>query len=158
MILLKLDPIKGDSKVDGHDGWITCDSLQLGVGRSITTSGTGADRDTSNPSFSEVTITKSTDKASSDLFMAAICGKSEGKAEIEFIQTGGTAAKPQVYLKYVLEGALVSSFSLSSGGERPVESISINFTKISMQYNAFSGDTVTTGDEKKWDLSLNNTY
>ena len=152
MILLKFaTAINGDSVVDGHEKWITIQSLQFGVGRAITTSGGGADRETSNPSFSEVTLTKSTDIASADLFMQAVCGKSLGKAELHFIQTGGADKKQQVYLKIELTDAIVSSYSASSGGERPSESISLNFTQI-------SGDNVTTGTAKKWDLSKNATF
>lgn len=159
MILLKFaTQIKGDSIVDGHTDWITIDSLQFGVGRAVSVSGGGKDRDTSNPSFSEVVLTKSTDVSSADLFMQAVCGKSLGKAEIHFIQTGGADKKQQVFLKIELEEALVTAYSASSGGDRPSESISINFTKISYQYDAFSGDKVTTGTAKKWDLKANATY
>lgn len=159
MILLKFaTAINGDSVVAGHEKWITCASVQLGVGRAISASGGGADRETSNPSFSELTISKSTDIASADLFMQAVCGKSLGKAEIHFLQTGGADKKQQVYLKIELTDAIVSSYSASSGGDRPSESISINFTQISYQYDAFSGDKITTGTPKKWDLVKNATF
>lgn len=159
MILLKFaTPINGDSVVAGHEKWITCASMQMGVGRAISASGGGADRETSNPSFSELTISKSTDIASADLFMQAVCGKSLGKAEIHFLQTGGADKKQQVYLKIELTDAIVSSYSASSGGDRPSESFSINFTQISYQYDAFSGDKVTTGTPKKWDLVKNATF
>lgn len=159
MILLKFaTAINGDSVVAGHEKWITISSMQMGVGRSITASGGGADRDTSNPSFSEITLTKTTDIASADLFMQAVCGKSLGKAEIHFVQTGGADKKQQVFLKIELTDAIVSSFSTSSGGDRPSESFSLNFTQISYQYDAFSGDKVTTGTAKKWDLTKNATF
>jgi type VI secretion system secreted protein Hcp len=93
-----------------------------------------------------------------DLFMQAVCGMSLGKAEIHFLQTGGADKKQQVYLKIELEDAIVSSYSTSSGGDRPSESLSINFVKISYQYDAFSGDKITTGTPKKWDLVKNATY
>lgn len=159
MILLNFaTAIKGDSIVDSHTDWITISSLQMGVGRAISVSGGGKDRDTSNPSFSEITLTKSTDMSSADLFMQAVCGKSLGKAEIHFIQTGGSDKKNQVFLTIELEEAIISSYSASSGGDRPSESFSINFTKISYKYDAFSGDTITTGTAKKWDLKANATY
>ena len=159
MILLKFaTAINGDSIIDGHDKWITISSLQMGVGRAISVSGGGADRETSNPSFSEITLTKSTDIASADLFMQAVCGKSLGKAEIHFLQTGGADKKQQVFLKIELTDAIVSSYSASSGGDRPSESFSLNFTQISYQYDAFSGDKVTTGTAKKWDLAKNATF
>ena len=157
MILLNFEKqIKGDSTVEAHTDWITCDSMQLGVGRSITMSGGGKDRDTSNPSFSEITLTKSSDMASSDLYYQAVCGQSLGKAEIHFLQTAGEAT--QVYLKYELTDAIVSSYSISSGGERPTESFSLNFTKITKQYDAFSGDKKATGTPKKWDLMANKPF
>jgi type VI secretion system secreted protein Hcp len=156
MILLKFaTEIKGDSVVDGHKDWITIDSVEFGVGRSISSSGNSKDRDTSNPTFSEINLSKSTDMSSSDLFMQAICGKSLGKAEIHFIQTGGTDKNDQVFLKIELEEAIISSYSAKSEGERPNESFAINFTKISYQYDAFSGDKVTTGTAKKWNLMEN---
>ena len=156
MILLKFEKqIKGDSTVSDHTDWITIDSMQMGVGRAISMSGGGKDRDTSNPSFSEIALTKSTDVASADLFMQACCGKSLGKAEIHFIQTGGVDQADQVFLKIELTDAIVSSYTASSSGERPQESFSLNFTEISYQYDAFSGDKVTTGTAKKWNLKTN---
>ena len=159
MILLKFSTqIKGTSTVSGHADWITIDSLQMGVGRAISVSGGGSDRDTSNPSFSEISLSKATDIASADLFMQAVCGKSLGKAEIHFIQTGGSDKKQQVFLTIELEGPIISSYSASSGGERPSETFSINFTKISYKYDSFTGDSVVTGTAKKWDLETNATY
>ena len=160
MILLKFaTEIKGEATITGHEGWINVDSFQLGVGRSVTTTGGGSDRDPSNPSFSEATFTKGTDKSSPDLFMQAVCGKSLGKAEIHFVQTGGADSKGQIYLKFELEEAMVTSYSMSSGGDRPTERFSINFAKISKQYDAFSaGGKVTAGTPKKWDLMKNQVY
>ena len=159
MILLKFaTAINGESTVANHDKWITIDSIQMGVGRSISSVGGGGDRETSNPSFSEVTCAKSLDVASTELFMQATCGKSLGKAEIHFVQTGGTSAKGQTYLKMELDEAVISSYSMSSGGDRPAESFSINFTKISYQYDKFTGDSVVTGTAKKWNLEKNEVW
>lgn len=159
MILLNFaTKIKGTAILDAHADWITISSMQLGVGRAISTSGGGTDRDTSNPSFSELTLTKMTDIASADLFMQAIAGKSLGKAELHFIQTGGSTSKGQVFMKIDLEDAIISSYSVDSSGERPTESFSINFTKISYQYDSFDGTSVKTGTPKKWDLTANATY
>lgn len=157
MILLnfKGKKIKGTSTVSGHADWITIDTVQMGVGRAISTSGGGADRDTSNPSFAEISLTKATDLASADLFMEAVCGKSLGTAEVHFIQTGGPDKKEQVFLKLELEEAIISSYSANSKGERPVDTFAINFTKISYQYDSFTGDKVITGTPKKWDLEAN---
>lgn len=159
MILLNFKTqIKGPAQVDGHKDWIILDSVQFGVGRSISSVGGGGDRETSNPSFSEVTCTKATCIASSDLYFQAVAGKSLGQAQVHFMQTSGTDAKGQVYLALELEEAIISSYSASSGGDRPSESFSVNFTKISYQYNAYDGDKVTTGTAKKWDIAKNQSY
>ncbi|HTQ43580.1 MAG TPA: type VI secretion system tube protein Hcp [Polyangiaceae bacterium] len=152
MIVLKFaTEIKGECQEAGHEGWINVDSVQFGVGRSVTTTGGGGDRDTSNPSFSEVVFSRGSDKASPELFMQSIAGKSLGKAEVHFIQTGGVDKK-QVYLTYEFEEAIVTNYSISSGGDRPSESFSINFTKVSKQYDAWTGGKVTKGTPQKWDL------
>ena len=160
MILLKFaTEIKGDSVVQGHEDWITVDSLQFGVGRAISASGGGRDRETSNPSFSEVSLSKSMDKASTELMMQATSGKSLGDATIHFIQTGGTDVKDQAYLEITLVEAIVSSYSVSSGGERPTESVAINFNGLKMKYNQFQdGKTASKGEEKGWDLVKNQAY
>ena len=156
MILLKFEKeIKGEADVADHTGWINIDSLQWGVGRSISSVGAGGDRDTSNPSFSEVTCTKSCDLASTELFIQATNGISLGKAEIHFIQTKGADQGNQVYLIVELGEAIVSSYSTSSGGDRPSESFSLNFTTFSYQYNKFDGGTKTEGEKKGWDLTKN---
>src|SRR4029078_2118571 len=119
--------------------------VQFNVGRQITRSGGGSDRDTSKPQFSEVICNKPTDMPSAERFFQGTCGKSLGKAELHFIQTGGGEAKGQAFLKVELDGAIVSSYSMRSGGDRPIDTFSINFTKISYQYDAYDGDKVTTG-------------
>ncbi|MDA1073591.1 MAG: type VI secretion system tube protein Hcp, partial [Proteobacteria bacterium] len=63
-----------------------------------------------------------------------------------------------VYLTVELTDAIVSSYSASSGGDRPSESFSLNFTKIMYKYDAFTGDTVVTGTEKKWDVMANKQF
>ncbi len=160
MILIKFaTEIKGDSTVASHENWITVDSLQLSVGRAISASGGGTDRETSNPSFSEITLSKTMDKASTELMMQATCGKSLGEATIHFIQTGGADAKGQHFLEYKLEEAIISSYSVSSGGDRPTEDISINFNGFKMTYNTFKdGNISEKGAEKGWDLSKNEAF
>jgi len=157
MILLKFDPeLKGDSKVEGHDGWITVDSLQWGLGRAVSTSGVGTDRDTSNPSFSEVSIAKSMDIASAQLMLEAACGLALTTATFHFIQTQGKDAKGKHYLEIILDKPILSSYSMSSGGDRPSESLSINYNGIKMKYDQLKeGGEVVEGEAKGYDLKAN---
>ncbi len=45
------------------------------------------------------------------------------------------AARP--YLEIKMQPVFVTSYSVSGGGDRPTESLSINFTKIEFKYTAF---------------------
>ena len=158
MILIKFaTEIKGQANVDGHIGWINVDSMQWGVGRGIASQQAGsAKREVSSPSVSELTFSRSSDMASPELFYQACGGVSLGKCTIHLLQV--IENKPQVYLIIELEDALVSSYSISSGGDLPADSFSINFTKISYQYDTFDGKKITTGTPKKWDLAANKTF
>jgi len=158
VILIKFaTDIKGQANVDGHAGWINVNSVQFGVGRSISQQvGGSAKREASSPSVSEVTFSRMTDMASPELFFQACGGVSLGQCKIDILQVVGNEAK--VFCQVLLEEAMVSSYSVTSAGDNPSESFSVNFTKISYQYDTFDGKKVTTGTPKKWDLSVNKTY
>ncbi|NEV63987.1 Hcp family type VI secretion system effector [Thiorhodococcus minor] len=154
MILLDFEGvIKGDAQQSGHEDWINLTSIQLGVARTITVSGSGKDRETSTPNFSEVACSKDADIASNELFAQSIYGKKIcDKAIVHFIQTGGEGAD-QVYMEYELYEPIVSSYSISSGGERPMESFTVSFTKIVQKYTQFdAGGTQTQATDKGFDL------
>jgi type VI secretion system secreted protein Hcp len=127
-IFMKVEGIDGDVTAAGHEKWIEVNSLQWGIGRGIG-SPTGGDkeREASAPSISEVVVTKTTDIASPKLMEAALWGEGV-KVDIDLCKTDKDKLEP--YMQYTLEDTLVSGFSVSSGGDRPSESISLNFTKI----------------------------
>jgi type VI secretion system secreted protein Hcp len=120
--------LKGDVTAAGHEKWIEVNSFQWGVGRAISTqTGRVADREASAPMISEITVTKVLDNATPPLLQEALTG--EGVyVQIDFCKTDKGAL--EVYTTYLLENCLVSSYSVSSGGDRPQESLSLNFTAI----------------------------
>lgn len=158
MILVKFaTEIKGQAKVSGHEGWINVDSMQWGVGRGIALqAGGSAKREVSSPSVSEVVFSRSADMASPELFFQACGGVSLGTCTIHLLQVVGNETK--VFTEILLEEAMISSYSVSSGGDTPSDTFAVNFTKISYQYDTFDGKKVTTGTAKKWDLAVNKTY
>ncbi|MFL5342350.1 MAG: Hcp family type VI secretion system effector [Gemmataceae bacterium] len=142
-IFMKMEGIDGNSTSAGHEGWVIVDSLQFGIGRGIPSpQGSEADREASTPSVSEIVVTKTMDKASSKLFEGALCGEGV-KCEIHLCKTD--AGQPEPYTKYDLEDVLISGYSMSSGGDRPTESLSLNFTKITYTYIPMK-DKNETGD------------
>ena len=43
-------------------------------------------------------------------------------------------------MEYTLANALISGYSVSSGGDRPSESLSFNFTKIEMKFIPYDNE------------------
>jgi len=128
-IYLKYGKIDGNVTEKGHEKWLDLQSLQFGIGRAISTpTGSTGNREASLPSVSEISVTRTMDGASAFL-MQAVLGKSKGEiAKIDLVETG--ASDNEVYAKYELTNCLISGYSVSSGGDRPSESITLNFTKV----------------------------
>jgi type VI secretion system secreted protein Hcp len=145
-IYVKYDTIQGDVTASGHENWIEVNSFQWSVGRGISSpTGGSADREASAPAISEITMTKATDIASTKLLDAALEG--EGVTVlIDFCKTD--KGNLEVYLEYTLTNCMISGFSVNSGGDRPSESLSLNFTKVEfkmipMKSAGQSGDPAT---------------
>lgn len=140
-IYMKYDGIDGDVTAEGHEKWIELGSFQWGVGRGISSpTGGSADRESSAPSISEIVVTKQQDVATTKLLDEALQG--EGKVvTIDFCKTD--KGKLEVYMAYKLADVMVSGYSVSSGGDRPSESISLNFTKV--EFKLVSMDKANKG-------------
>jgi type VI secretion system secreted protein Hcp len=131
-IYMKLDGIKGDVTEATHKDWIQLNSFQWGLGRGISSPKSSAsDRESTEASISEITVSKPVDEASTNLMRAALWGRGKN-ATIHFTRTGDD--KSQVaYMEYKLENVLLSGMSANSGGDRPTETLSLNFTKFEFQ-------------------------
>ena len=128
-LYMKYGSIKGSVTTDGFKDWIELESFHWGVGRSIGTAARGSfSREHSEPSISEITVTKRTDIASPKLLLDSVAGKLDSKVDIKLTTT--TKGKVETFLTFKLENTGISGYSLSSGGDMPVESLSLNFTKI----------------------------
>jgi type VI secretion system secreted protein Hcp len=129
---MKIEGIDGDVTHQEHKNWLDISSLQWGVGRGISTPvGSAKNREASEPSISEVVVTKLMDASSVKLFTEACTGQKGKKVQIHLVSTGNPG---KTYMEYTLENALVSGYSVSTNGDRPSESISFNFTKIETKY------------------------
>jgi type VI secretion system secreted protein Hcp len=150
-IYMKYGDIKGEVTSKGHENWVEVHSFQYGVGRGIgAPTGRETQREHSAPSVSEIVVTKAADKSSVYWMERALWGEGEA-VTIDFVKTDKD--KLEIYTQYLLENAMVSGFSVSSGGDRPQESISINFTKIIFNYTEMKAKN-EKGETPKtmWDL------
>jgi type VI secretion system secreted protein Hcp len=147
--------LQGDSLDAQYPKWIQLTSVQMGAGRGISlSSGTVS---ASDPSLSEVTISKMTDSTTPSLFVLC-CGGTATVSQpinyvtIDFRKTGSS----QVFYRLQLQNVYVSGASTSGGGGIPSESLSLFYTKISWSYVTFDQyskvqSTVTKG----WDVVKN---
>jgi type VI secretion system secreted protein Hcp len=142
--------IKGESLAEGHkgsDGWIEIGSVQWGCGRGISTPvGGSGKREASAPSISEVTLTKLMDSTSPLLAQEGLIGKAV-TANIELVETGDNQL--ETFLTLNLTNAMISGYSMSSGGGRPSESLTINFTKIECIYQGYDDQHKVDTNKKK---------
>lgn len=152
-IYMKFGNIKGQVTTDGHKDQIELESFQFGVGRGVSSGAGGQTREGSNPSISEISITKKFDKASPKLYEDGLAGSFGETVHIYFTTT--TNKTVSTYLAYELTACGVSGYSLISGGDVPNESLSLNFTKITVTPSPLSDKgSPVNGDIVSYDLSL----
>lgn len=135
-IFIKFDKIKGSSTDAKFKDEVEANSFQWGAGVGVS-SATGGDRTTSTPSVSEITISKQTDKASELLFKSLLKGEDVGKAVISFV--AASKGESVAYATLTIEDVIISGFSMSSGGDIPSESVSLNFTKFDWSFTGRDG-------------------
>jgi type VI secretion system secreted protein Hcp len=125
--------VKGESQDARHKDWIEISSFQWGVGRGISSpSGGRASRESSAPSVSEIVVTKHVDSSSPKLSQLFSDGHQAGQRAIIAVRKAG--GKQQDFLTISLYNVLIGLLRSSTGGDRPTESLSLNFTKIEWTY------------------------
>jgi type VI secretion system secreted protein Hcp len=127
-IYMKFGDVKGDVTTAGFVDWIELQSFQFAVHRNITSGASGAGRESTAPSLSDISISKHHDVSSTKLYNDALAGNHDTKVTIKMTTT--TKNKTETYLTYELTDCAVSSYSQSSGGDLPMESLSLNYLKI----------------------------
>jgi len=143
---LKIDNIRGEVTQKGHEGWIDVQSVQWSAKRSISSPAGGASREASAPSISELVITKKVDSTSPPLFLNAV----GGSAAIPTVKLELTASSPTgipyLFYRLTLTDVMVSSLSQAAndGDDSASESVSLNFSKIKIEYFKVDSKGVTT--------------
>lgn len=146
-IYVKYGTIKGDSThhtFKGSDGYWAAHSCNFSVSRGVhTPTGNTQDRIASHAHVSEIVVTKTQNTATPAFFKEATIGEGV-PCHIVYIQDG--AGHGQKYLELSLDNAMIAHWSSHSGGERPSESLSFNFTKIEVKTHEYDakGTQVTT--------------
>jgi len=130
---LKLSGIDGEAQDDVYGKWIDIFSWSFGASQSGSGGHVGGGSGAGKVNMHDITVTKRTDKASADLFLKCANGKHYDEATIVSRKAG---EKPLEFLKIKMQQVFVSSYNLggSHGDDTPMESITLNFAKIWMDY------------------------
>lgn len=148
-IYLKLDGIEGDVTTEGFTKQIDILAFNFNAMRNVMSAARGAaNRESSEPQLSEVSLSKYWDAVSSSkLLEYAVGGNMQKKATLTFTTT--TTDKVEKFLEVIMENVAITNISTSaSGQDRPMENLSFNFTKI--EYTPYEIDP--KGDPKKKDV------
>lgn len=129
-MFLKIGSITGESTEANHKDWIDVSSCEFSVARPASIDPkTGTLISTGAATAQPIKIDKLLDKASPQLFLACAQGTTQTQAVLEVTDGLGT-----LYYRVTLDVVLISSISSSSGGERPAESVELNFGKLRTEY------------------------
>jgi type VI secretion system secreted protein Hcp len=147
---LKLDQIEGESQDKGHKGEIELLSINWGMTQAGT-SGYGGGAGGGRVNMQDVVCMKRYDKASPKI-MLHCCKGTHIKSGIVTIRKAG--GEQQEYMKIKMTDILVSSIqaggSSQGGDDIPTETLSLNFSKIEIEYKEQKPDGTLGGAVPGW--------
>jgi type VI secretion system secreted protein Hcp len=151
---LKLEGIEGESTDAKHKGAIDLESWTWGQAQTGSHS-SGGGGGAGKVAMQDFQFTMKVNKASPKLLLACASGEHIKKAVLTCRKAG---KDQQEYLKVIMEDLLVSSYQTGchSGGLTPTEQISLNFSKIEMEYKEQKPDGSLGGAVKAgWNVKEN---
>lgn len=155
-IYVMIDGIEGESSDSKHSGWIEALSYKAGVSQkvSVTPSSAGG-ASAERADIAPFAFSKLVDTASPKLFQACAAGTHFDTIIIALYRAGG--GEKVKFMEYKLSNCLLSEVNTVSGGDFPVEHISIDFGKIIITYvkqNRQGGGAIGN-ISAGWDLQKN---
>lgn len=150
-IYMNIPGLSGDVLTKGFAGNIELNSLRFDVDVPYTSPIAGGPR-IGKVNFSEITVTKLSDTTSPALLKDTVVGVDIPEIDISFVNLIKGKDGVQMYAQYVLSDVLISGYHVNSGGDRPTESLSLNFTKITYSYFTQNADGSVTTTSTTYDL------
>ena len=134
---LQITGIAGESKEAKHKDWIDVLSWSFGESNPVLPAaggGGGAGKVQKN----DFNFMAATSKASPKLFLACATGQHMKEAKLSAVKAG---AMQQEYLSWTFADVLVTSYQTSgSGGDISMDSVSLAFSKVKVEYKAQKAD------------------
>ena len=151
-VFLKLGDIKGESKDSKHVGEIDVLSWSWGVSQTGSMSA-GGGGGAGKANFSDLNIMHALDKASPVLMSKCATGEHIKEATLVSRKAG---KGQQEYLIVKLNDILITSVQPSGSSEHPMESVSMQFAKVDLEYKPQKEDgTLDAGLHFKYDIKAN---
>ena len=137
-IYMHIKGIDGSVTAENHENWIEMASIEWGGEREIAMgTGRSGDREVGTPTVSEVSLTKLMDRTSPLLFQM-FCNGVHDTVTLHLVRTGTEALK--TYMAYIFEECMVSSYLVTSAGDRPSESLKLSYVKLTMKYTPYDNN------------------
>jgi len=150
-VFLKIGDIKGESKDSKHEGEIDVLSWSWGVSNSVTMAGGGAGAGKAN--FQDLSFMHALDKASPVLLKACAMGDHFADATLVSRKAG---KGQQDYLIVKMKEVFVTSVQPSGSSEHPMESVSLTFGHVDLEYKPQKADgSVEAGVHFIYDIKKN---
>ncbi len=152
---MKIDSIKGESQVDGHEDEIQIDSFNFAMHQQASAThghGSGAGR----VDVRDLVMTKSICKADAALMQHCCNGKHIPQVTIIAEKAGGDS--PVKYVQIVLKQVLVTNHSINGahGSDAIHVDVSLNFASYEITYTPQSAEGVGEGETVQgWDVAKN---
>ena len=151
-VFLKLGDIKGESKDAKHAGEIDVLSWSWGLSQSGTVA-SGGGGGAGKVNFSDFSFTHNVDKASPLLMKACATGQHVKEGTLVTRKAG---KGQQEYLIIKMSDVLVTGVQPSSAGENAMESVSMQFAKVDLEYKPQKADgTLEPGIHFIFDIKAN---
>ena len=155
-MFIKIGDLKGEAQDDKHKGEIDVLAWSWGMSQSGTMH-SGGGGGGGKVAIQDMSFTKWVDKSSGPLMMACSRGDQYKEAKLVVRKAGGT--NPLEYIIVTMKDVIVTSMSTGgSGGEdKLTENVTLNFSQVSVDYQAQKPDGSKDGGAIKygWDIAAN---
>ena len=150
--------IEGECLLEGYKGKIEVMSYSHNVAMQVTNDVSNTERTSGKPHIGEMSLSKFLDQSTPTLNEYCCAGTNIPEA-IVTVGRNAAASGGQImpYITYTLTNAIISNLSVSGGsGGKPVETLSLNFTKIKWELTVQDSEGGKHGTAATaWDMAAN---
>jgi type VI secretion system secreted protein Hcp len=145
--------IKGNCQVTGYADKIILLSFQHNVIMPLQGDVANTERTSGRPVISGFTFSKMSDLATTEIYQYCVKGTPIPLAKLHVGRIEGSTGAYMSLLEYEFTNVMISSVSTSGGGGNPMDTLSIDFTKITCEYKQQQSTSGAKGTAAwGWDL------